>query len=71
VIYINRRSAIVPSDSAEERRGVEELAAVIHHEARHLAGDSEAEARRAERQFLKAIAGKGLTRYEPLAGFRP
>jgi hypothetical protein len=71
VIYINRRSPLVQRASAGERRAVEELAAVIHHEVRHLAGDSEAEARCAERRFLQSIVGLDQTRAEPLPAFRP
>jgi hypothetical protein len=71
VIYINHRSAIVRKASNGDERAVEELAAVIHHEARHLAGDSEKEARDAERQFLQSLASRTLTRVEPLSSFRP
>ena len=59
VIYLNRRSTIIQRARAGNARAIEELAAVIHHEARHLAGDSEKEARREERRFLKSIKGKG------------
>jgi hypothetical protein len=71
VIYINRRSAIVQRASDGEAEGIEELAAVIHHEARHLAGDSEAEARRAERRFFQSIVGGDHARHEPLQALRP
>ena len=59
VIYLNRLSPIVQKACAGDPRAIEELAAVIHHEARHLAGDSETEARFAEQRFLQSIAGKG------------
>ena len=35
------------------------LAAVIHHEAQHLAGASEAEARRAEFAFFQSLVSRG------------
>jgi hypothetical protein len=63
VIYINRRSTIVQRAAAGEARAIEELAAVIHHEARHLAGDSERDAICAERQFLQSIGRGDQTHY--------
>jgi hypothetical protein len=59
VIYINRRSAIVQQATFGSALYVDVLAAVIHHEARHLEGASEADASRAEQQFFRSLIGKG------------
>jgi hypothetical protein len=59
VIYINRRSAIVQQATAGSALYVDVLAAVIHHEAQHLDGASEADASRAEQQFFRSLIGKG------------
>lgn len=58
-IYINRRSEIVRQAAAGSDLHVSVLAAVIHHEARHLAGASEAEARRAELEFFRSLVVRG------------
>lgn len=59
-IYINRRSPMLQ----EAVRGTEAfpqmLAAVIVHEARHLTGGTEQEARRAEWEFLARLIARGL-----------
>ena len=44
------------------------LAAVIHHEAQHLAGASEAEARRAEFAFFQSLVSRGYVQFD--LGFR-
>ena len=55
IIYINRRSEIVRRAVGGTEFYVVVLAAVIHHEAQHLAGASEAEARRAEFAFFQSL----------------
>jgi hypothetical protein len=59
VIYVNRESDIVrqAADGSELHVGV--LAAVIHHEAQHLAGASEQKARQAELVFFHALIASG------------
>jgi hypothetical protein len=58
---------------------VDVLAAVIHHEAQHLDGASEADASRAEQQFFRSLIGKGtvpsasacaISRCSPVVGTR-
>jgi hypothetical protein len=55
VIYVNRDSAILRQAAAGSDFHVLVLAAVIHHEAWHLRGASEAEARRAECEFFRSL----------------
>ncbi len=59
-IYINRHSPML----REAMRGTEPyaqmLAAVIVHEARHLEGGTESEARDAESQFFARLIARGL-----------
>ena len=71
VIFINRRSAILQRATAGIALAVEELAAVIHHEAEHLAGGSEIDAREAERAFLQSLVGGGQACAGPDRAFRP
>jgi hypothetical protein len=59
VIYINRQSHIVRRAAAGSDFYVYVLAAVIHHEAHHLKGASEAEARRAEIEFFRSVIDRG------------
>jgi hypothetical protein len=59
VIYINRQSHIVRRAAAGSDFYVYVLAAVIHHEAHHLTGASEAEARRAEEEFFRSVIDRG------------
>ena len=59
VIYVNRRSEIVSRAAAGSALYVGVLAAVLHHEAQHLAGASEEEARRAELAFFHALIARG------------
>ena len=59
VVYLNRDSALVRRAAAGSDFHVHVLAAVIHHEARHLAGASEAEARRDELAFFRALVARG------------
>jgi hypothetical protein len=59
VIYVNRRSPIVQAGASGSDFYVKVLAAVIHHEARHLEGASESEACRAEREFFRSLVARG------------
>lgn len=59
VIYINRKSDIVRRAAAGSALHVGILAAVLHHEAQHLAGASEEEARRAELTFFNRLIARG------------
>lgn len=59
VIYVNRRSHILREAAGGSRLYVGVLAAVLHHEARHLAGASETEARRAELAFFHRLISLG------------
>lgn len=59
VIYVNRRSDILREAAAGSRLYVGVLAAVLHHEARHLSGASETEARRAELAFFLRLISLG------------
>jgi hypothetical protein len=59
VIYINRQSQIVQAGASGSDFYVKVLAAVIHHEARHLEGASESEACRAEMEFFRALVARG------------
>lgn len=76
-IYINRRSEIVRLAAAGSDFHVHVLAAVIHHEARHLKGASEAEARSAEMEFFRSMVDRGQVptglgeRYLQLLASRP
>jgi hypothetical protein len=58
-IYINRRSQIVQAGASGSDFYVKVLAAVIHHEARHLEGASETEACRAEMEFFRSLVARG------------
>ena len=58
-IYINRRSPIVQAGASGSDFYVKVLAAVIHHEARHLEGASESEACRAEMEFFRSLVAQG------------
>ena len=68
IIYINRRSEIVRRAVEGTEFYVVVLAAVIHHEAQHLAGASEAEARRAEYAFFQSLVSRGYVQFD--LGFR-
>ena len=68
IIYINRRSEIVRRAVGGTEFYVVVLAAVIHHEAQHLAGASEAEARRAEFAFFQSLVSRGYVQFD--LGFR-
>jgi hypothetical protein len=59
VIYVNRRSLIVQAGASGSDFYVKVLAAVIHHEARHLEGASESEACRAEMEFFRSLVARG------------
>lgn len=59
VIYLNRRSEILREAAAGSTLYVGVLAAVLHHEARHLSGASETEARRAELAFFNRLISLG------------
>lgn len=59
IIYVNRRSEIVRRAAAGSALFVGILAAVLHHEAQHLAGASEEEARRAELAFFNELIARG------------
>jgi hypothetical protein len=59
VIYVNRQSQIVQAGASGSDFYVKVLAAVIHHEARHLEGASESEACRAEMEFFRALVARG------------
>ena len=59
VIYVNRRSPIVQAGASGSDFYVKVLAAVIHHEARHLEGASESEACRAEMEFFRSLVDRG------------
>lgn len=65
VIYVNRQSAIVRRAAAGSALYVGILAAVLHHEAQHLAGASEEEARRAELAFFHALIARGDVPAQP------
>ncbi|HEY8550883.1 MAG TPA: hypothetical protein VIL35_13075 [Vicinamibacterales bacterium] len=54
VIYVNCRSALI-ARAQHSAVDVSILAAVLHHEAQHLRGASEPEARRAELEFLRTL----------------
>lgn len=58
IIYVNRRSEIVRQAADGSTLYVLVLAAVLHHEARHLAGASEAEARRAELEHFRQLLAR-------------
>ena len=68
IIYINRRSEIVRRAVEGTEFYVVVLAAVIHHEAQHLAGASEGEARRAEFAFFQSLVSRGYVQFD--LGFR-
>jgi hypothetical protein len=59
VIYVNCRSEIVRQAAAGMNLYVVVLAAVIHHEAAHVNGASEDDARRAEVEFLRLQLERG------------
>jgi hypothetical protein len=58
-IYINRRSEIVQAGASGSDFYVKVLAAVIHHEARHLEGATEREACQAEMEFFRSLVTEG------------
>jgi len=59
VIYVNCRSEIVRQAAAGVNLYVIVLAAVIHHEAQHVTGASEDDARRAEAEFFRSRVRRG------------
>lgn len=59
VIYLNRRADVVRRAAGGSAFHLSVLAAIIHHEAQHLAGASEAEARRAELAFFRGLVARG------------
>jgi hypothetical protein len=59
VIYVNCRSQIVQQAAAGTDAYVIVLAAVLHHEAQHVKGATEADARRAEAEFFRAHVRRG------------
>ncbi len=59
-IYINRESVVLQNAVAGVDLYRKVLAAVIVHEATHLAGGSETAAREAELQFFGGLVAKGL-----------
>lgn len=59
VIYLNARSEMVRMAADEPAPYAHLLAAVIHHELQHLAGATEADARRAEAAFVRACVDRG------------
>jgi hypothetical protein len=63
-IYINRESVVLQNAVKGVDLYRKVLAAVIVHEATHLAGGSEAAAREAELQFFSALVAKGLVSRE-------
>lgn len=75
-IYVNCRSPLVARAAAGDEVDVIALAAVLHHEAQHLRGASEADARRAETAFFKSelrrarIGGETATGYLRLLSYR-
>jgi hypothetical protein len=54
VIYVNCRSQIVQQAAAGTDAYVIVLAAVLHHEAQHVKGATEDDARRAEAEFFRS-----------------
>jgi hypothetical protein len=58
IIYVNRRSEIVRQAADGSRLYGLVLAAVLHHEARHLAGASEADARHAELEHFRRLLAR-------------
>jgi hypothetical protein len=63
-IYINRESVVLQNAVEGVDLYCKVLAAVIVHEATHLAGGSEASAREAELQFFGGLVAKGLVSRE-------
>lgn len=59
VIYVNCRSQIVQQAAAGADAYVIVLAAVLHHEAQHVKGATEADARRAEVEFFQSRVRRG------------
>ena len=59
VIYVNCRSQIVQRAAAGADAYVIVLAAVLHHEAQHVNGATEADARRAEVEFFQSRVRRG------------
>jgi hypothetical protein len=59
VIYVNCRSQIVQQAAAGTDAYVIVLAAVLHHEAQHVNGATEADARRAEAEFFRSRVRHG------------
>ena len=67
-IYVNCRSDIVRQAAGGSILHVLILAAVLHHEAQHVLGASEPEARRAELVFFQSLIARGYI--APEAGHR-
>jgi len=67
-IYINRHSQVLRRAAAGSDFHLRILAGIIHHEAAHLGGASEAEARRAEAAFFRSMMTRGDV--PPAAGLR-
>jgi hypothetical protein len=59
VIYLNAQSEILHRAAGGSDLYVAVLAAVIHHEAQHLNGAPERDARRAETEFFEALISRG------------
>jgi hypothetical protein len=59
VIYVNCRSPIVRQAARGADAYVIVLAAVLHHEAQHVNGATEADARRAEVEFFQSRVRRG------------
>jgi hypothetical protein len=58
VVYLNARSELVRMAARGSRVHTHLLAAVVVHEAHHLAGASEVEARRGEAEFIERLVGR-------------
>jgi hypothetical protein len=59
VIYVNCRSQIVQRAAAGTDAYVVVLAAVLHHEAQHVNGANEADARLAEAEYFRSRVRRG------------
>lgn len=59
-IYLNRESFVVREAVKGTRFYVRVLAAIVVHEGAHLAGGSEADARRAESRFFADLLARGM-----------
>jgi hypothetical protein len=60
IVYLNCRSELFQEARRGSRFHVKILAAVIAHEACHLEGGDEAQARQAERNFVTGLIRRGL-----------